>query len=263
MTTAIYNKTEWIGKRFGMLTVLEAVKYGENTRRVQWRWRVKCDCGNEKVMSPRDLITGKSVSCGCYKKSGKQVQIIHGESHTHLHNVWCGMNNRCNPNHANTRGYGERGIIVCEEWKDYAKFAEWARTNGYEEGLTIERIDVNGNYCPENCCWIPHGEQARNRRTTKWVEWQGRKMSLAEAAEIAGLPYKQVHFRLKHGWDLEKALTTPLKHGASDLKMEAEKNGINYHTAYNRYYIQGWSFEDATSIPSAGKGANQTTYKKK
>lgn len=262
MTTAIYNKPEWIGKQFGMLTVLEPVKHITDKRRSAWYWRVRCDCGNEKVMSPHDLISGRSVSCGCYKKSGKQVQIIHGESHTYLHNVWCGMNKRCNPNHVGVRNYGERGITVCDEWRDYTKFAEWARTHGYEEGLTIERIDVNGNYCPDNCCWIPSEKQARNRRTTKWVEWQGRKMSLAEAAEISGLPYKQVHFRLKHGWDLEKALTTPLIKQESEIRKAAEKNGISYHLAYNRIYTYGWSFEDATSIPSAGKGANQTTYKR-
>jgi len=135
----------------------------------------------------------------------------HGESHTPLHNIWCGMNNRCNPKHKNSEEYGKRGIIVCDEWKSYEMFAKWAKENGYEPGLTIERIDVNGNYCPENCTWIPLSKQARNRRTTAWVTYNGRQMSLAEASEIAGLPYKQVWFRIHvSGWTFEKAISTPL-----------------------------------------------------
>ena len=94
------------------------------------------------------------------KKCGK---ASHHESHTPLHNIWCGMNNRCNPKHIHSDRYGKRGISVCEEWSDYTKFAEWARSNGYKEGLTIERLDVNGDYCPENCTWIEFGKQARNR----------------------------------------------------------------------------------------------------
>ena len=137
----------------------------------------------------------------------------HGESHTRLHNIWCGMNNRCDPAHAHTSSdkYGKRGIRVCDEWWNYEKFAEWARNNGYQDGLTIERIDVNGNYCPENCKWIEFRKQARNRRTTHWVVYNGKKMSLAEACEIAGLPYKQVFWRMaRAGWSFERAISTPM-----------------------------------------------------
>jgi hypothetical protein len=122
------------------------------------------------------------------------------------------MNDRCNPNHADSKGYGKRGITICDDWKTYENFAEWARNNGYSDNLTIERIDVNGNYCPENCTWIPLAQQARNRRTTHWVEFNGRRMSLAEACEIAGLPYKQVFERIvKRHWEVEKALTVPMR----------------------------------------------------
>lgn len=135
----------------------------------------------------------------------------HCESHTRLHNIWCGMNNRCNPNHVNSKEYGARGIRICDEWKKYENFAEWARTHGYKDEMTIERIDVNGDYCPENCTWIPQKKQARNRRTTVWVNYCGRKMSLAEACEIAKLPYKQVWFRMyRAGWTFEKAISTEL-----------------------------------------------------
>ena len=95
----------------------------------------------------------------------------HGESHTPLHDTWCGMNNRCR-HHPR---YAGRGIEICKEWAVYENFRDWALKNGYEEGLTIERVDVNGNYCPENCKWISFAKQARNRATTKWVEYEGRK----------------------------------------------------------------------------------------
>lgn len=213
---AKYNNPDWIGQRFGRLVVLEPVNITLGNGDKEWHWRVHCDCGCEKVMKPITLINGKSVSCGCYRKSGEQVPTRHCESHTPLHNIWCGMNNRCNPNHKNNRGYGERGIAICDEWRDYENFAKWARENGYEEGLSIDRIDVNGDYCQDNCRWIPMAEQARNRRTTHWVEYDGRKMSLAEACEIAGLPYKQVFERIvKRKWDVNKALSTPIGRAAN------------------------------------------------
>lgn len=131
----------------------------------------------------------------------------HNESHTRLHNIWCDMNKRCKHH----KQYAGRGIKMCVEWRDYVAFADWARKNGYRDDLTIERIDVSKDYSPENCKWIPPGRQAWNRTTTKWVEYDGKIMSLAEAAFIAGLPYKQVHWRIKHGWDVKKALNTPLR----------------------------------------------------
>lgn len=171
------------------------------------------------------------------------------------------MNNRCNPQNKDSGRYGKRGISICEEWKNYEKFAEWARDNGYKDGLTIERIDVNGDYCPENCTWIPLSIQARNRRTTSWVTYRGREMSLAEAAELAGLPYKQVHYRIKRsGWSVEKALSEPIKSGVSDLHKKCDELGLNYHTIYNRIRM-GWSEEDALKTPILGLGANQTSYK--
>lgn len=245
---AKYNDPEYIGKKYNMLTVLEPVPHRYKNGNAAWLWRVRCDCGTEKIVRPIGIISGKNVSCGCYRKSGKiaEKNIVHGESHSRLHNIWCSMNDRCNPNHANTGNYGKNNISVCEEWRDYTKFAQWARANGYEEGLSIERKDVMGDYCPENCTWIPMEKQARNRTTTRWVEFQGRRMSLAEAAEIAGLPYKQVHLRLKKGWSLEDALTKPLRK-ESDLHKECVARGLNYHKVYNRIHVYGWDIERALS----------------
>ena len=179
----------------------------------------------------------------------------HGESHTKLHNIWCGINNRCK-HHPR---YAGRGIKKCVEWNEYENFRDWALNNGYEPGLTIERIDVDGDYSPQNCKWIPLEEQARNRTTTKWVEYNGRKMSLAEAAELAGLPYKEVHLRIKSGWSIEDALSKPLFQ-KSELHKKCEERGINYNTVYSRIFQYGWSEERALNTPSLGKGANQTSY---
>lgn len=207
-----YDADEWIGRKYWRLTVLSPVNHKLKNNTSQWFWRVRCDCGNEKVFRPIEVIKGHIKSCGCMRKEFTPPNKTHNESHTRLHNIWCGMNRRCNPNTSRSLKYGKRGIAVCDEWKDYENFALWARTHGYSDDLTIERIDVNGNYCPQNCTWISLGKQARNRRTTHWVEFQGRKMSLAEACEIANMPYKQVFWRMKKaGWTFERAISEPIK----------------------------------------------------
>lgn len=185
------------------------------------------------------------------------MSFRHKESHTPLHDKWCGINNRCR-HHPR---YAGRGIKVCEEWSVYENFRDWALANGYKDGLTIERVDVDGDYCPENCKWIPFEKQARNRTTTKWVEYEGRKMSLAEAAELANLPYKEVHLRIKSGWSVFDALHTPLRDNAKSLKRRCDELGMNYHTVYSRVYMYGWSEEKALKTPTVGKGANQMSYR--
>lgn len=254
-----YNDEQWIGKKFGMLTVIGAEHVNKKGVK-EWWWKVKCDCGTEKLVRPSEIVNGKNVSCGCFRKSGKQVRVRHGESHTRLHNIWMGMENRCNPNNTSSKRYGGRGITVCEEWKQYEKFRDWALSNGYEDGLTIERKNVDKGYSPDNCEWIPLKKQARNRGTTFWVTYNGERMSLAEAAELAGLPYKQVHYRIKRiGWPVEKALSEPMKR-ESELHKRCKELGLNYHTIYNRVRM-GWSEEKALSTPIVGLGANQATYK--
>jgi hypothetical protein len=186
---------------------------------------------------------------------------MHGESHTRLHNIWLDMRRRCeNPSRQAYSRYGGRGIKVCDEWQDYLCFAEWARSNGYADNLTIERNDVNGIYCPKNCTWVPLEAQARNRRPTFWVTFDGRKMSLAEACELAGLPYKQVHHRISRlGWSIDRALSTPMQRGCL-LREKCEKLGMNYGTVVTRIYQLGWSEERALNTPTLGKGANQSSY---
>lgn len=203
-----YNKTEWIGKKFNRLTVVEPVHVTLNNGGNQWFWKMRCDCGKERIEKPIEVICGKIKSCGCLKNDITPHNKTHNESHTKLHNIWCGINNRCNPNHKYNKRYGKRGITICEEWKRYENFAEWARNNGYSDNLTIERIDIDGNYCPENCKWIEMPLQARNRSTTLWVNYKGQRMSLAEACDIENVPYKRAFSRIKYlGWSVESALS--------------------------------------------------------
>lgn len=125
-----------------------------------------------------------------------------------LFNIWRDILKRCNPNcneHA-IKQYAARGISVCEEWKDYPTFKVWALANGYRDDLSIERKDVNGNYEPKNCKWATRTEQARNRRTTRWIEHNGQKKSLAEWIEITGVTRSAFHSREARGWTATQAL---------------------------------------------------------
>lgn len=170
------------------------------------------------------------------------------------------MKKRClNPNEKRYKDYGGRGIRICDEWlKGFDEFAEWALSNGYQDGLTIERKDVNGNYCPENCEWISKHEQNFNKRNSLIVEYNGQKKDLMVWCKELGLKYDTIHHRITHGWDAEKAFNTPTN--KKSFACICREHGINPVTAYDRIHKLGWSYEDAISIKSKGIGSNQTTY---
>lgn len=117
-----------------------------------------------------------------------------------------------NPNNIGYQDYGGRGIKICDEWLVYENFNNWAINNGYKEGLSIERKNVNGDYCPENCCWIARKEQASNKRNTKWLEFNNERKTAKEWAKEFGINYHTLMRRLNsYHWTVEKALTTPVK----------------------------------------------------
>ena len=156
------------GQRFGLLTVLR--KYGHSGKCREVTWLCKCDCGNETVVIGHDLRKGTTQSCGCFRKLREvEANIKHGGSKEPLYKRWCGIKRRCyTTSNKDYKNYGGRGIKMCDEWKnDYSAFKEWALNNGFEEHLTIERINNDGNYEPSNCKWATVKEQNQNKRNVK------------------------------------------------------------------------------------------------
>ena len=158
------------GERYGKLVVMEEAEpiYSKTGKMIR-RWKCKCDCGNITIVRHGDLRNGSTVSCGCYNYEKESAAKTHGYSRTKPGNVFEGMKQRCNnPKNKNYEKYGGRGIKICTEWlNDPKKFFDWAIKNGYKEGLSIDRIDVNGNYEPDNCRWADNETQCLNQRIRK------------------------------------------------------------------------------------------------
>lgn len=192
------------GNKYGRLTVIGLE--GKNDKGV-YMWRCKCDCGNEIVRDSCRLVTGNTKSCGCLKK-----ELELGGLYEHkLHSIWKSMLGRCyTKTNTSYRNYGGRGIGVCNEWrKSFKEFYEWAYANGYRENLSIDRIDVNGNYEPENCRWVDVYTQANNRRNNRFFEYQREVHTAAEWDRKLGNGDRMIARRLCEGWSFEDALSIP------------------------------------------------------
>lgn len=189
------------GKRFGRLTVIERAE----TKGGKTRWKSQCDCGKITYTISHRLLSGQTQSCGCMRDLG----IKHGMTNTRLFKIWEGMKSRClNPNKKCYDRYGGRGISVCQEWqKSFESFRDWSLENGYTEGLTIDRIDVNGDYCPENCKWSTPCEQALNKRNTIYIEHNGERKPLPVWCRQYNFKYSIASQRyrnmVKHGKPIE------------------------------------------------------------
>lgn len=155
------------GKKFGRLTV---IGLDTNNTCNEKKWLCSCECGGIKSVKGSSLRNGVTVSCGCYQREVvKKVNKIHGMYTSRIHRIWSAMKQRCyNPNNEAYKNYGGRGIKVCDEWKnDFTKFCSWALCNGYSDELSIDRIDNDGNYEPNNCRWATREQQNNNTRRQK------------------------------------------------------------------------------------------------
>lgn len=198
------NFIDLTGQRFGRLTVVK--KAPKKSYSKQSFWECKCDCGNIIVSSSQGLRNGHIKSCGCYSHELRVKESTkHGDSRTRLYIIWSNMKDRtirktCTP----YKYYGERGIKVCNEWLNYEVFKEWALSHGYSDELTIDRIDVNGNYCPENCRWATLETQANNTRRNHFITYKGETHTIAEWSKITGLAEGTIRGRIIRGWETER-----------------------------------------------------------
>lgn len=237
ITTNIHGK-DYTGEKYGRLTVIGLDKercFYSNGRSCK-KWVCRCDCGNIVSLTTSEFVYGKTKSCGCLKREMDIMRInfidrtTHGEcsngEKTRLFRIWCGIKNRCNnPNNNIYKYYGGRGIQVCDEWaNDYLTFKSWALLNGYKDDennpLTIDRIDVDKDYSPDNCRWTTRKEQANNKRNNTFLEYNNEVRTIAEWSSIIGINQATIWRRINvQGWSIEDALALPLyvRHSSKKL----------------------------------------------
>ena len=206
------------GMRFDMLLVEHRVA---NDNHGNVCYQCLCDCGNRVVVGANNLRNGNTHSCGCLKKKMMAAkQFKHGDaggrkkSSTRLYRIWRGMNSRCYiPSATEYEYYGGRGIVVCDDWKcNYQAFKKWALLSGYTDELTIDRIDNDGNYTPDNCRWVPMNEQLLNKSNNRLLTYKNKTMTITEWSKITGIDRRLIGIRIdRYRWTVERALTTPVR----------------------------------------------------
>lgn len=202
---------DYVGKRFGYLTVI-----GEANPKSSYsnRFLLRCDCGAIIEDIPSKIIKGIRKSCGkCEYHINHQRIDGRTTRFPRTHKIWLGMLYRCeNEKSISYKHYGGRGIKVCDEWKDYSKFEEWVRSKGgLIEGMSIDRIDNDGDYCPENCRIATRKIQSRNTSKNVFITFNGETMCLIDWAEYLKIDYKALCKRYYRGWSVERMLTEPAK----------------------------------------------------
>lgn len=185
-----------------------------------YKWYATCQCSCGKVVEKidvRSLLSGNTKSCGCYnlemiiKRNTKHGQKPRGKKTNRLYSIWSDMKRRCsNTTRKDAKNYSLKNITVCEEWNEYPVFKEWAIENGYNDTLTLERIDNTKGYSPENCKWIPKSEQSKNRTSNHYITYNGQTKTLTDWSKETGIPRTTLTSRLRHNWSIEDALTKPL-----------------------------------------------------
>ena len=252
------------GQRFGRWIVLSEAPRKSGHR----AWHCQCDCGTTRDVVQHVLRSGESQSCGCYNREmTSQSHYKHGHAVppncTHTYRIWQGMLGRCsNPNYPKWRNYGGKGITVCDRWRTFENFlADMGECPS--DNHSIDRICSNGNYEPANTRWSDRYQQANNKTNNVVLEFQGRRLTMAEWAKELDISYNAIQFRLQRGWNIEDTLTVSVRkvpdekiltcNGEShNVKEWCKKFGMPYSTLQNRLK-RGWSIEESLSIPIRDK----------
>lgn len=241
-----------VGKRFGRLVVTASAGYGESSGCSYRLWKCLCDCGNKHIARTGYLNFGMVRSCGCLQREhasrlGKkhvEERTTHGASRTPAYASWKNMLDRCyNTDARSYKNYGGRGIQVCERWMSFENFlADMGQPP--TKLLQIERVDNDGDYCPNNCKWATIAEQARNRSNNIQVTYNGKTQCLKDWAQELGISYKFIWRRMKDGMSFIEAINTPKKHKQNLLKYQGKTKtlgewcrqfDIEYTSALYRY----------------------------
>lgn len=203
------------GQRFGRWLVIEkAAPFKRKDGKKETQYLCKCDCGTIKVRKTKDILHGNSKSCGCYNSENmRNRRKTHGMTESRIYHIWDGMKERCKINTENHKHWAGKGIKICDEWlgeKGFENFFKWSMDNGYSDNLTIDRIDGDGDYEPNNCRWVTYEVQNNNSSKNVKIECFGETKTIAQWAKEFGINYKTLYSRIKKGWTMERALlTTP------------------------------------------------------
>lgn len=198
------------GQRFGRLTVTEPAGSDKIRNAL---WRCLCDCGNAKVATASNLFSGKTKSCGCLRDELRVTQgkanRTHGKTGARVYRIWLHIKDRCqNPKHVHFASYGGRGVGLCESWSSFENF--FADMGEPPSKASIERIDNDKGYEPDNCRWATPAEQSRNKRNNVLLTHDGRTLCLTDWAEVVSMPRPTLAARIRAGWSADRALTAPV-----------------------------------------------------
>lgn len=252
------------GQRFGRLTVVKRVDdcvRSNGKKRVQWLCKCSCKEGNEVIVCGDHLKNGHTKSCGCYQKEmAKLHSTTHGFSNSRLESIFFGMKNRCyNKNSPRYKDYGMKGIRICNRWlSNREEFFLWALDNGYNDTLSIDRVDNDGDYCPENCRWVTSKTQANNTSRNRYVTYNGKTMTISQWSDEVNIPYRVLLYRITAGWDMEDAFRLKENRKLHFIEYRGERKtmaewsrafGIPYSRLKQRINKYHWEIERALNTP--------------
>lgn len=256
-----------IGRKFGRLTVVSCAGRDKYKHIL---WECRCCCGKTCFVTGDNLKCGNTRSCGCLSRElsaeRAKKQKTHGMTNSRLYGIYNNMKQRCcDKNNRSYKRYGGRGITVCDEWlsnnNGFINFYNWAMENGYQDNLSIDRINNDGNYEPSNCRWVTMLEQANNRRDNRYITYNGETKNIAQWSEQLGVNHMTLRGRLARGWSVEKTLTTKpspknthqynsITYNGKTYKLTEWAKRVNIDYNVLRLRLQrGWSIENTLTTP--------------